>query len=648
MATPLYTRSLSAVDEAMTGNDELNQYAIPYGRTDLRQAIAGYYRRFYDFEVDAEEELTVCLGATEAMACTLRALCKPGDSVVLGEGSIRLGILILIFEPFHEIYPNQAAVFYLNTKYCRLYEGDDDEWHVDWDMLESRLQEGDVKCIVLNTPHNPTGKVFTKAEMTRIADLAVKYNAYVVTDEIYEHMIFEGEPHHIIASLPGMRDRSFIISAISKSASATGWRVGWVISPRKYTEIIRAVHDQMVLQSPSPMQFGTIAFTQLGDDYFKHYLPGKYQRRRDLLVPALRDLGFKVTTPHAAYYAFANFRGVPQLKDMSSWEASDYLVEHGVAGVAGANFCEKGSGRGDDCIRFCFCRTDDELKEAIARLRKALQRSFTFEYITITIHNMSNPPGGTASPPSWATAGGGENATRPRLSGWMVTGDQPSGHSQASTTVAGQRETGGPMDDFLPKLRQFLSIVDPDREKASSDEDLLRVLREYDTPNELFASLDKQKNPQHIRDFDHTHSPLPDGGPPTSSPDKKKRKRDEDSPDDSKEDDLSFIVPDDDDVTDTSDWSGGPTLPDGQKHGVFHIVDDPDYTASSSSSDPSPATSPNVSASPAPQRPVCMYGTKCYRKNPVHFKEFAHPWLDKNDNDDDATNVSTYHQLAVL
>ncbi|KAF4656296.1 hypothetical protein FOZ61_007049 [Perkinsus olseni] len=269
---------LSAVDEAMTGNDELNQYAIPYGRTDLRQAIAGYYRRFYDFEVDAEEELTVCLGATEAMACTLRALCKPGDSVVLGEGSIRMGILILIFEPFHEIYPNQAAVFYLNTKYCRLYEGDDDdddEWHVDWDMFESRLQEGDVKCIVLNTPHNPTGKVFTKAEMTRIAELAVKYDAYVVTDEIYEHMIFEGEPHRIIASLPGMRDRSFIISAISKSASATGWRVGWVISPRKYTEIIRAVHDQMVLQSPSPMQFGTIAFTQLGDDYFKHYLPGK-------------------------------------------------------------------------------------------------------------------------------------------------------------------------------------------------------------------------------------------------------------------------------------------------------------------------------------------------------------------------------------
>ncbi|KAF4724363.1 hypothetical protein FOZ62_028231 [Perkinsus olseni] len=309
---------------------------------------------------------------------------------------------------------------------------------------------------------------------------------------------------------------------------------------------------------------------------------------------------------------------------------------------------------------------------------------------------MSNPPGGTASPPSWATAGGGENASRPRLSGWMVTGDQPSGHSQASTTVAGQRETGGPMDDFLPKLRQFLSIVDPDREKASSDEDLLRVLREYDTPNELFASLDKQyksqwhdhqeaaeggdqaadssppvassppppaaskprcqygnkcyrKNPQHIRDFDHTHSPLPDGGPPTSSPDKKKRKRDEDSPDDSKEDDLSFIVPDDEDVTDTSDWSGGPTLPDGQMRkgrykGTYN--DDPDYTASSS--DPSPATSPNVSASPAPQRPVCMYGTKCYRKNPVHFKEFAHPWLDKNDNDDDATNVSTYHKLAVL
>ncbi|KAF4717916.1 hypothetical protein FOZ63_016939, partial [Perkinsus olseni] len=222
--------------------------------------------------------------------------------------------------------------------------------------------------------------------------------------------------------------------------------------------------------------------------------------------------------------------------------------------------------------------------------------------------------------------------------------------------------------------------------KASSDEDLLRVLREYDTPNELFASLDKQyksqwhehqeaaeggdqaagssppaassppppaaskprcqygnkcyrKNPQHIRDFDHTHSPLPDGGPPTSSPDKKKRKRDEDSPDDSKEDDLSFIVPDDD-VTDTSDWSGGPTLPDGQKRkgrykGTYN--DDPDYTVSSNSSDPSPATSPNASASPAPQRPVCMYGTKCYRKNPVHFKEFAHPWLDKN-NDDDATN----------
>mmetsp|Transcript_10355 Transcript_10355/g.10258 ORF Transcript_10355/g.10258 Transcript_10355/m.10258 type:complete len:188 (+) Transcript_10355:72-635(+) len=187
-------------------------------------------------------------------------------------------------------------------------------------------------------------------------------------------MIFEGEPHQIIASLPGMRERSFIISAISKSASATGWRVGWVISPRKYTEIIRAVHDQTVLQSPSPMQYGTIAFTELSDNYFKHYLPEKYQRRRDLFVPALRELGFKVTTPHSAYYAFANFREVPKLKGMSSWEATDYLVEEGgVAGVAGANFCEKGSGRGEDYIRFCFCRTDDELMTAINRLRKALQ-----------------------------------------------------------------------------------------------------------------------------------------------------------------------------------------------------------------------------------------------------------------------------------
>ncbi|KAF4659672.1 hypothetical protein FOL47_007489 [Perkinsus chesapeaki] len=351
---------LEAVDKSITGNDELNQYAIPYGRTDLREAISAYYRRFYNIEVHPEKELTICLGATEAMASTLRAICKPGES-------------ILVFEPFHEIYPNQAAVFYLHTRYCRLYEGDDDKWYVDWEMLEDRLQDGSVRAILLNTPHNPTGKVFEKEELTRLAQLAVKYDTYIVTDEIYEHMIFEGEPHQIISTFPEMKDRSFIISAISKSASATGWRVGWVVCPPRFTETLRAIHDQMVLQSPSPMQFGTIAFTKLDDNYFKHQLPDKYKKRRDVLVPALRRLGFKVTTPHAAYYAFANFREVPQLKDMSSWEASDYLVEKvGVAGVAGANFCERGSGRGEDYIRFCFCRSDDEIQEAIRRLEGAL------------------------------------------------------------------------------------------------------------------------------------------------------------------------------------------------------------------------------------------------------------------------------------
>jgi len=341
-------------------NSVLNQYSIPYGIVPLREAIRDYYLRFYNFSVDAEKEITVTCGATEAFAATMRALCEPDEGV-------------LIIEPYHELYPQQCSIFHLRTEFTNLIEVDG-KWEVNWEDFETQAKK--CKAIVLNLPHNPTGKVFTHAECERIVNICLENDIWLITDEIYEMMIFNGEKQICIPQVfPQIREKCIVINSVSKTCSATGWRVGWTIANPEITFKIRGIHDQMVLQAPTPIQSAVVQFLKMPQNHFTEDIPAKYKKRRDLIIPALHKLGFKVINPDAAYYAFCNYRDVPKLKDFSPMEASLFLVEKvGVATVPGDNFYARNKEtEGIKYIRFCFCRSEDLLEEAIKRLNEWLK-----------------------------------------------------------------------------------------------------------------------------------------------------------------------------------------------------------------------------------------------------------------------------------
>ena len=337
------------------GRDELNQYSYPFGLPELRQAIAAYTARWSGFEPDPETETTVVLGSTEGLAAVLAALGRRGDGVV-------------VIEPFHEMYPSQAAVFGLTPRVVTLRESAaDGVWRLDPDEL--RRAAAGARLLVLNTPHNPTGKVFDGSELDAIAEIARAEDLVVVTDEIYEHIVFDGARHRSLATLPGMRERTVVVNSISKTANATGWRVGWVLSPPHLTPGIRAVHDTLVIQAPTPLQKAAVALLGLDEGFFRD-LAGAYAGKRALLGSALRDAGFRLGEPRGAYYFFADYRTVPGLGDLDPLAAALHLIEHaGVAAVPGDNFYAR-SPDGARYLRFAFCRSRDTLAEAAHRLRR--------------------------------------------------------------------------------------------------------------------------------------------------------------------------------------------------------------------------------------------------------------------------------------
>jgi len=353
-------------EESEVGSkDLLSQYSFPFGLPMLRTELQRYYKRFYPgLEADAEKNLTVVLGATEGFACSLRTLCEPGDSVVF-------------FEPFHELYPSQCKLWHLKPVAVTLRE---DTTAGEWRFEEAELEAALIgaKVLLLNTPHNPTGKVFSYAELEAIAKLCVKHDVVCVTDEIYEHIVFDGLKHHAIALCPGMAERTLIVNAISKTARATGWRVGWVVSPARYTAALRGVHDQLVLQAPTPLQFGAAALLKLPDSFFAGHC-AEYAAKRDVLMHAITGAGFIVTAvPHGAYYLFADYRSVPALQGLSPTEAAMKMTKDvGVACVPGDNFY-LGSSRTDPelggrYLRFAFVRSLDLLEAAAVRLREKLE-----------------------------------------------------------------------------------------------------------------------------------------------------------------------------------------------------------------------------------------------------------------------------------
>ena len=337
--------------------DQFNQYSFPFGLPELRRAIAAYTHRLYGFYPDPETEITVVLGSTEGMSSVFRALCEPGDKIV-------------VFQPFHEMYPSQAHIFGLQPRYVTLRENQEkNQWELDREELEKVADQGP-RALVLNTPHNPTGKVFSRDDLRFIADLCQQRDLLAITDEIYEHITYEGHQHYCLATFEGMKERTLVVNSISKTGNATGWRVGWVLSPPALTPRIRSIHDNLVIQAPTPLQKGAARLLGQNDDRIYGELRDRYAQKRELLMAGLRQAGFRLTPPEGSYYLFAEYRQVPPLENLDPMAAAMFLIERlGVAAVPGDNFYHVGD-EGDRYLRFAFCRSIPTLQEACQRLAR--------------------------------------------------------------------------------------------------------------------------------------------------------------------------------------------------------------------------------------------------------------------------------------
>jgi aspartate/methionine/tyrosine aminotransferase len=329
--------------------EDVNQYAITWGAKPFRNAIADKYRQCYGLEFDPEGEITVCCGATEGMIATMMAVIDPGDEVVL-------------FEPFYENYNPDTQLCGAEVRYCTLHAPD---WTFDREELR-RAFTPRTKAIILNTPNNPTGKVFTRDELEFIGQLCQEFDALAITDEIYEHILYDGAVHVPMLSLPGMRERSVLVNSMSKTYSVTGWRVGWVLAPPDLTDSIRKVHDFLTVGAAAPLQQAGVMALGWGDDYYRT-LTEHYQGRRDHLLETLDTAGLKCYVPKGAYYVMTDISGLGFESDVAFVR---YLIETlGVAAVPGSSFYAQ-SGKGRQNVRFCFCKKYETLEAARKQLRQ--------------------------------------------------------------------------------------------------------------------------------------------------------------------------------------------------------------------------------------------------------------------------------------
>jgi len=320
---------------------DVNQYAITWGAKNFRDAIASKYQRHYGLEIDPEREITVCCGATEGMIASLLALSNPGDEVV-------------IFEPYYENYGPDTLLANAKRKFVRLHPPD---WRFDPKELREAFSPR-TKAIIVNSPGNPTGRVFDREELEYIASLCQEFDALAITDEIYEYIIYDGAKHIPLMTLPGMRDRTVLVNSLSKSYSVTGWRVGWVVASPDLTESIRKVHDFLTVGAAAPLQQAGAVALALPDDYYAK-LACDYQSRRDTLLAMLERAGFRCTRPAGAYYIMADISGFGFPDDV---QFVRYLIEKvGIAAVPGSSFFSQPKD-GSTLIRFCFCKKYETLK----------------------------------------------------------------------------------------------------------------------------------------------------------------------------------------------------------------------------------------------------------------------------------------------
>lgn len=333
---------------------DINQYSITWGAKNLRNAIARKTQEWQGLRIDPEKQVTVCCGSTEAMISTLLAVCNAGDEVV-------------IFEPFYENYGPDSILSDARPRFVKLRPpaGAGDEWTFDERELRAAFHNH-AKAIILNTPNNPTGKVFTREELVLIRDLCVEFNVLAITDEIYEHIIYDGAQHISIASLDGMQDRTVTINGLSKTYSVTGWRVGWTIAPPAVTDAIRKVHDFLTVGAPAPLQEAGAIALDLPATYYQR-LAENYRTRRDHLLPALQHAGFRCFRPRGAYYVMTDIGAFGFADDLAF---TQHLVkEIGVAAVPGSSFYNDPRD-GARQVRFAFCKRDQTLDEASRRLAR--------------------------------------------------------------------------------------------------------------------------------------------------------------------------------------------------------------------------------------------------------------------------------------
>jgi aminotransferase len=345
-------------------SDDINQYAITWGAKPLRDAIVEKFERTQSVRYDAEREITICCGSTEAMMSAMMAIINPGDETV-------------VFEPFYENYGPDAILSGASPRFVRMKPPSEKtpDWSFDREELVAAFGPN-TKAIILNTPNNPTGKVFTRGELEFIRDLCVRWNSYCITDEIYEHILHDGTEHISMAQLEGMRERTIVINGMSKTYSVTGWRVGWALAPPEPTQAIRKVHDFLTVGAAAPLQQAGASALHSPQTYYDN-LAVTYAKKRARLLKILEDTGFIVYKPRGAYYIMTDISRFEFAADDPRFASgtrdvafAKYLVQEiGVACVPGSSFYNNPQD-GASQVRFTFCKKEETLAAAEERFKK--------------------------------------------------------------------------------------------------------------------------------------------------------------------------------------------------------------------------------------------------------------------------------------
>jgi aminotransferase len=343
-AAPTFLKEAAA--EAIAADH--NQYPITWGIPPLRDAIAGKYRQTYNLDLDPAREITVVCGATEGMVATLLATVNAGDEVI-------------VFEPYYENYHPDLQLCGGIRRIVTLQPPD---WSFDREELR-RAFNAKTKAIIINTPNNPTGRVFNLEELTFIAELCQEHDALCITDEIYEHIVYDGAVHVPVMTLPGMRERAVIVNSMSKTYSVTGWRVGWVAAAPDLTDSIRKVHDFLTVGAATPLQYAGVKALQQPASFYGH-LGVEYGARREQLMGILTDAGFRCFRPSGAYYIMTDIAGFGYPDDVQF--VRHMIDKVGVAAVPGSSFFSRPE-LGKHYVRFCFCKKPETLAAAASRLQ---------------------------------------------------------------------------------------------------------------------------------------------------------------------------------------------------------------------------------------------------------------------------------------